>query len=177
MQRPRRENETIENSAYRNTFVVTHKHRRFRIISPFQPPFLQHIYPSFLLFSFCHGEHGSGSVKISRCFLFNNETPASTRLAEARVARKLTASHGVVSKCMVAFQSINWPALVRISIPVRTREAHRQNIFRFEETRTRKSMMLLEHGLYNFYCERNGKFKYYIREIIILKDIGIYRFG
>lgn len=125
MQRPRRENETIENSAYRNTFVVTHKHRRFRIISPFQPPFLQHIYPSFLLFSFCHGEHGSGSVKISRCFLFNNETPASTRLAEARVARKLTASHGVVSKCMVAFQSINWPALVRISIPVRTREAHR----------------------------------------------------
>lgn len=121
----RRENETIENSAYRNTFVVTHKHRRFRIISPFQPPFLQHISPSFLLFSFCHGEHGSGSVKISRCFLFNNETPASTRLAEARVARKLTASHGVVSKCMVAFQSINWPALVRISIPVRTREAHR----------------------------------------------------
>lgn len=121
----RRENETIENSAYRNTFVVMHKHRRFRIISPFQPPFLQHISPSFLLFSFCHGEHGSGSVKISRCFLFNNETPASTRLAEARVARKLTASHGVVSKCMVAFQSINWPALVRISIPVRTREAHR----------------------------------------------------
>lgn len=38
-------------------------------------------------------------------------------------------------------------------------------------------MMLLERGFYNFYCrifERNGKFKYYIREMIILKDEYIF---